>query len=111
MKDKIIEILQKVDKYNYCLDSELEAFADELSSLQGEQKKEKKIFNAKEFVESCNDLTTYISGKKVDYRFKGFTIPVVEFNELRERAKEYDTTQPQEQEDGMKDAKEETGII
>ena len=51
-----------------------------------------KIFNAKEFVESCYDLTTYISGKKVDYRFKGFTIPVVEFNELRKRAKEYDST-------------------
>ena len=29
-REEIIEVLKKVDKYNYCLDSEIEAFADEL---------------------------------------------------------------------------------
>ena len=40
-----------------------------------------------EFVESCGTLTEYVDGKKIDHRFKGYTIPVIEYNELREAAK------------------------
>lgn len=52
-------------------------------------KEVKSAFDAISFVESCNDLTTYVDGKDVDERFKKLTIPVIEFNDLRERAKQY----------------------
>ena len=47
--------------------------------------------SASAFVEDCRDLATYVDGNKVDYRFRKFTIPVIEFNELRQAAKKYDS--------------------
>lgn len=46
---------------------------------------------ASAFVESCIDLTTYVQGSKIDHRFRKLTIPVIEFNELRDAAKKYDS--------------------
>jgi hypothetical protein len=47
-----------------------------------------------EFVESCGTLTEYVDGDKIDHRFKDHTIPVIEFNELRDAAKLWSPTPP-----------------
>ena len=47
--------------------------------------------NARAFVESCENLTEYVDGSKIAHRFKMFTIPVIEYNELRKAADDYDS--------------------
>jgi hypothetical protein len=39
--------------------------------------------NARAFVESCGNLAEYVDGSKIAHRFKKFTVPVIEYNELR----------------------------
>ena len=46
------------------------------------------------FVESCADMTEYVAGKKIAHRFRKYTIPVIEYNELRKAAKDFDTKKP-----------------
>lgn len=47
--------------------------------------------NARAFVESCGNLAEYVDGSKIAPRFKKFTVPVIEYNELRKAANEYDS--------------------
>jgi len=49
------------------------------------------LVNARAFVESCGDMTEYVDGSKIAHRFKKFTIPVIEYNELRKAADKWDS--------------------
>ena len=51
--------------------------------------------SATAFVESCGDMPEYVAGKKVAHRFRKYTIPVIEYNELRKAAKDFDNKQAQ----------------
>ena len=50
--------------------------------------------SATAFVESCGDMPEYVAGKKVAHRFRKYTIPVIEYNELRKAAKDFDNKKP-----------------
>jgi len=58
---------------------------------EGEEEK----VSALAFVESCADMTEYVAGKKIAHRFRKYTIPVIEYNELRQAAKDFDNEQNQ----------------
>ena len=49
------------------------------------------LVNARAFVESCGDMTEYVDGSKIAHRFKKFTIPVIEYNELRKAADKWNS--------------------
>jgi len=67
--------------------------AEELSTPSQHQPVEDKI-SATAFVESCGDMPEYVAGKKVAHRFRKYTIPVIEYNELRKAAKDFDNKKP-----------------
>ena len=58
--------------------------------------------SATAFVESCADMTEYVAGKKIAHRFRKYTIPVIEYNELRKAAKDFDNKQPELSEEEKK---------
>ena len=67
--------------------------ADEIDALYATQSNEPEG-GARKFVESCDNLTEYVAGKKIAERFKKYTVPVIEYNELRERADLWDKSTP-----------------
>ena len=42
-----------------------------------------------DFVDSLAPITEYVDGDKIAHRFNGLTIPVIEFNEMRDKAKKW----------------------
>lgn len=42
------------------------------------------------FIDKIADKTTYIKGSEYDWEYRNMTIPVIEYNELKELAKEFD---------------------
>ena len=67
---------------------EMKANGDETSDKPALHKH---CVNARAFVESCGNLAEYVDGSKIAHRFKNFTIPVIEYNELRKAADYYDS--------------------
>ena len=76
MKKRINDILLQMQSGEKCIGDA----ANELNDL----------ISARSFVESVGDLAEYVDGADIDIRFKNHTVPVIEYNELREAADKWD---------------------
>ena len=70
----------------------LQRIAEEFRRLQKQvNSRSKTDAKAVDFVDNCARLAEYVNGKYVNSKYKHLTIPVVEYNELRDAAIRYDS--------------------